>query len=379
MVAPALAVVGGANALPTSSFPDLVRLVLSLSWSVEQRGVVLGSLLSTAAVTGVGGVPAPSAPVPTAAAIACSPSVPTPSGSTSACAASATASHSRCERAQESSRPERRHGRSTGRERSRLGGKRGKGWSPSPARPARSASASASSSCESSVSEWGGGGGGGLVRCLLPPPVVLVQAGVALGVPAQRLVMPGPSGLSSGVWAAPRADRSHLGLLDLSSPTPSGVAEEDRDSISGSVDLDRDDSFRSVLCLIRDFHGLVEPASVASNRCKTSLAPIYGLQSESSPALHLPLSPLLSSLLEDENLALARFVADQTVHGFLPVPNRRHRRYYRTSSSSFPGPYTVPPGLASITLDKVSLRNALFLCLTLRPPLWRPCYSVFAR
>ena len=162
--------------------------------------------------------------------------------------------------------------------------------------------------------------------------------------------------------AAPLADQSCLGLHGLSSPAPSGVAEEDRDSISGSVDLDMDDSFRSVLRLIQEFHGLEEPASIASNWCKTSLAPIYGLQSESSPAL-----------------ALARFVEDQTVHGFLPVPDRRHRGYYRTSSSSFPGPYTVQPGLASITLDKVSLRNALFLCLTLRPPLCRPCYPVFAR
>ena len=51
-------------------------------------------------------------------------------------------------------------------------------------------------------------------------------------------------------------------------------------------------------------------------------------------------------------MALAKFVEDQTVHGFLPFPGPRHRRYYKTSS--FPGPYTVPPGLASITLDKVS-------------------------
>ena len=42
------------------------------------------------------------------------------------------------------------------------------------------------------------------------------------------------------------------------------------------------------------------------------------------------------------------------MHGFLPVPGRRHRRYYRTSSSSFPGPYLVPPGVTSITLEKVS-------------------------
>ena len=79
-----------------------------------------------------------------------------------------------------------------------------------------------------------------------------------------------------------------------------------------------------------------EPAIVALNRCKTSLAPIYGLQSESSPALHLPLSPLLGSLLGDTNLALIKFVEDQTNHGFLLVPGHR-LQYCRTSSSSFPG------------------------------------------
>ena len=36
------------------------------------------------------------------------------------------------------------------------------------------------------------------------------------------------------------------------------------------------------------------------------------------------------------------------------MPGHRHRRYYSTSSSSFPGPYTVPPGVTSITLEKVS-------------------------
>ena len=42
------------------------------------------------------------------------------------------------------------------------------------------------------------------------------------------------------------------------------------------------------------------------------------------------------------------------MHGFLPVPGHRHRRYYRTTSSSFPGPYSVPPGVTSITLEKAS-------------------------
>ena len=50
---------------------------------------------------------------------------------------------------------------------------------------------------------------------------------------------------------------------------------------------------------------------------------------------------------------MAKFLEDQTVHGFLPVPGRRHRRYYRTSSYSFPGPYSVPPGITLITLEKV--------------------------
>ena len=97
-----------------------------------------------------------------------------------------------------------------------------------------------------------------------------------------------------------------------------------------------------------------EPAGVPSARCKTSLALAYGLMSEVSPAFTLPASPLVRSLLDDTNLALAKFLEDQTMHGFLPVPGRRHRRYYRTSSSSFPGPYTVPPGITSLTLEKVS-------------------------
>ena len=42
------------------------------------------------------------------------------------------------------------------------------------------------------------------------------------------------------------------------------------------------------------------------------------------------------------------------MHGFMLVPGLRHRRYYRTSSSSFPGPYSVPPGVTLITLEKAS-------------------------
>ena len=181
---------------------------------------------------------------------------------------------------------------------------------------------------------------------------------------------PGPLGLGSGMRAAPHAHRYRSELRSRSSLAPSRAAGEDRDSSSALVDLDRDDSLRSVLRLIRELHSIEEPASVAPNRCKTSLAPIYGLQSESSPAFHLPFSPLLGSLLDDINLALAKFVEDQMVHGFLSVPCRLHRRYYKTSSSSFPGLYTVLPGLASITLDKVSESRETFRFLVSLPGLF---------
>ena len=75
---------------------------------------------------------------------------------------------------------------------------------------------------------------------------------------------------------------------------------------------------------------------------------------ETSLAFHLPTSPLMRLLLDDTNLALSKFLEDQTVHGFLPVPGRRHRRYYCTSYSSFLGPYSFPPEVISIALEKAS-------------------------
>ena len=107
-------------------------------------------------------------------------------------------------------------------------------------------------------------------------------------------------------------------------PAPSGAADDDLSSAFESVDFDRDDSFQSVLGLIRSFHGMGEPAGIPSARCKTSLASIYGLMTEVSPAFSLHVSPLVRLLLDDTNLALAKFLEDQTVHGFLPVPGRRH-------------------------------------------------------
>ena len=115
--------------------------------------------------------------------------------------------------------------------------------------------------------------------------------------------------------------RASLGRI-VARLVPSGVAEDDRSTTFESVDFARDDSFRAVLGLIREFHDMAEPATVPGARCKTSLASAYGLAADSYPSFSLPLSPLLSTLLMDINSDLSKFMEDQTVHGFLPVPGR---------------------------------------------------------
>ena len=171
---------------------------------------------------------------------------------------------------------------------------------------------SASSSSEASDTEE---------RVSAMPPPLAGRSDVGGGrSKSDRFPQPGPSGLGSGERSAPGADRSRLEYRGRSSPTPSGVAADDRDSSSGSVDLDRDGSFWAVLRLIREFHSIEELASVTPNRCKTSLVPISGLQSEPFPALHLPLSSLLRSLLEDTTLALSKFVEDRPSTGFSLFP-----------------------------------------------------------
>ena len=142
-----------------------------------------------------------------------------------------------------------------------------------------------------------------------PPPSGRSGIGGSRSV-GDRSPQPGPSGLGLGERSASRADWSRSEYRNHSSPAPSGAVEDDRDSTSGSVNLDWDDLFWTVLHLIRELHSMEEPASVAPNGCKTSLAPIYKLQPESSPSLHLPLSSLLRSLLEDTNLALSKFKED---------------------------------------------------------------------
>ena len=328
-----------------SAVQDLARFFLNLAGSS-----------SLGAVGGVAGVAAPASgvgaqlclPAPGGGAVApCAATAIPVSGVEPPVAPAAVPGSSGLQQHQEISRSgrRRRHSSSVGTGRAQK--KRPRGRSPSPGHSSHHRERSYRSSSESSEDDraetslpMSGRTPGGTPGDSRPAPA------------GDRLSRPSPSGWrprsSAGV------ERYRSGFGGRLSPVPSGVADDDRSSAFNALDINRDDSFRSVLALIPNFHSMEELAGVPSARCKTSLASIYGLMSETSPAFQLSTSPLVRSLLDDTSLPLSKFMEDQTVHGFLPVPSRRHRRYYRTSYSSFPGPYSVPLGVTSITLEKAS-------------------------
>ena len=323
---------------------DLTRFFLNLTGS-SSLGAVGGVAGVAAPASGVGVQLCPS--VPGGGAVAPCAATAAPAGLTGPPSAfTVVSSVSGRQQHQETSQSSRRRRRSSSNGSDRTSKKCPRGRSPSPGPSSRRREKSYRSPSESLED----------ARAENSPPRAGCAPGGTLGdfrpAPAgDHSPRPGPLGWTSR--SSSRAERYHSDA-DRQSPSPSGVADDDRSSAFDTVDFDRDDSFRSVLALIRNFHAMEETAGIPSARCKTSLALIYGLRSETSPVFHLPVSPLVRSLLDDTNLALSKFLEDQTVHGFLPVPGRRHRRYYRTSSSSFPGLYSVLPGVTSITLEKAS-------------------------
>ena len=326
-------VAGGTSltALP-SAMKELARFFLNLSGSSS-----LGASGDSAGVTASGAVlgdlAGPSSTAP-GAAIFCGTAAP-PAGAGVLPDVDALPSVSGEHRRRVRSRSRDRRGRSSSDGTDRRAKKRSRRGSPSPGRSSRRRERRYRSSSDSS------------------------EVGRAAASPPRSRRAHGGARAGESTWdydrsrSYARVDSSQSGTRHRS-PGPSGVAEDDRSSTFESVDFARDVSFRAVLGLIRKFHDMGEPATVPAARCKTSLASAFGLPTDSSPSFALPLSPLLSTLLMDINSDLSKFMEDQTVHGFLPVPGRRQRRFYGTSTSSFPGPYTVPPGLTSITMEKAS-------------------------
>ena len=303
---------GAALAALLSAVQDLARFFLSLS-GYSSLGVAGGVAGVATPAAGVGVQLCPSTSAGGAVALGAATAIPAgASGPPSAPAA--VPSVSGRQQRQEDSRPSRRHRRSSSDGTDRRSKKRARGRSPSPTPSSRRrerhyrSSSSEGDRAEASPPKAGRAPGGTPGDFRSSPT----------GDHSQR---PGPSGWTSRSSAQAEHYRSGAGRR---SPSPSGGADDDRSSAFETVDFDRDDSFQSVLGLIRNFHAMEEPAGIPSTRCKTSLASIYGLMSEASPAFHLPVSPLVRSLLDDTNLALSKFLEDRTVHGFLPVPGHRH-------------------------------------------------------
>ena len=323
---------GAAIAALPSAVQDLARFFLSLSGS-SSLGAACGVADVAAPAAGVGVQLCPSTSAGGAVALGAATAIPAgASGPPSAPAA--VPGVSGCQQRQKESRPSRHRRRSSSDGTDRRLKKRPRGRSPSPSPSFRRrerhyrSSSSEDDRAEASPPKAGRAPGG------IPGDFRFAPTG-------DRSPRPGPSGWTSRLSARAEHYRSGAGRR---SPSPSGGVDDDRSSAFEMVDFDR--------------------AGTPSTRCKTSLTSIYGLMSETSPAFHLPVSPMVRSLLDDTNLALSKFLEDQTMHGFLPVPGRRHRMYYRTSSSSFPGPYSVPPGVTSITLEKASEARKRFVSLS---------------
>ena len=334
-------VAGGATitALP-SVVQDLARFFLGLSGS-SSLGATGGIARVTASAAASGGIACPATTAGGAATICATAVTPVGAGVSPAAPAAVPGVSGEQQRKVES-RSRGRCSRSSSDGTDRRAKKRSRRRSPSPERSSRCRGRRYRSSSDSSEED----------RADVSPPRSRRAHGDAhAGGRSSRDYDRSPRPGTSRSYA--REDRYQSGA-GRRSPGPSGAADDDRSSTFESVDFARDDSFRAVLGLIREFHDMAEPAGVPAARCKTSLASAYGLMSETSPAFTLPASPLLTTLLADINLALSKFLEDQTVHRFLPLPGRHHRRYYSTSSSSFPGPYTVPPGVTLITLEKAS-------------------------
>ena len=334
-------VAGGAaiTALP-SVVQDLARFFLGLSGS-SSLGATGGIAGVTASAAASGGIACPAIAAGGAATICATAVTPVGAGVSPAAPAAVPGGSGEQQRKVES-RSRGRRSRSSSDGTDRRAKKRSRRRSPSPGRSSRRRGRRYRSSSDSSEEDRAD---------VSPPRFRRAHGGAPAGEGSSRDYDRSPRPETSRSYVTEDRYRSGAGRR---SPGPSGVANDDRSSTLESVDFARDDSFRAVLGLIREFYDMEEPTGVPAARCKTSLASAYGLMSETSPAFTLPASPLLRTLLADINLALSKFLEDQTVHGFLPVPGRRHHRYYSTSSSSFPGPYTVPPGVTSITLEKAS-------------------------
>ena len=239
---------GGASlAVLPSAVQDLARFFLSLSGSSSLGAVgCVAGVAATAEGSGVQLCPSTSA----GSAVALGAATATPAGASGPPSAPvAVPGVSGHQQRQESShsgrRRRRRRSSSDGTDRCSKKHPRGRSPSPGPSRRREKHYRVSSSSSEEDRADAS------------PPGAGRVPGGTPGdfgSAPADdRSPRPGPSGWTSRPSARAEHFRPGAGRR---SPAPLGAADEDRSSAFETVDFDRDDSFRSVLGLIRSFHGI---------------------------------------------------------------------------------------------------------------------------
>ena len=251
-------VAGGAAlaALP-SAVQDLARFFLSLSGS-SSLGVVSGIAGVTASAAGSGVAVCP--PTDAAGAVTTCTSAVTPAGAgVSPAAPAAVPGVSGEQQRRVESRSRRRRSRSSSDGNDRRAKKRARRRSPSPGPSSRRRERHYRSSSDSSEEDRAD---------VSPPRSGRAPGGTPGGTQSSRAYDRSPRPGTSRSYARDDRYRSGAGRRF---PAPSGAADDDRSSAFESVDFDREDSFRSVLGLIRSFHGMEEPAGVPSVRCRLLL------------------------------------------------------------------------------------------------------------
>ena len=244
-------VAGGAalTALP-SAVQDLARFFLSLAGS-SSLGAVGGLAGVTASATASGGAVCPSTVAGGAVTIGTTTVTPAGAGVSPAAPAAVPGVSGEQQRLVES-RSRRRHSRSSSDGTDRRAKKRARRRSPSPGPSSRRRGRHYRSSLDSSEEDRADAS---------PPRPRRAHGGTPGGAGSSQAYDRSPRPGTSRSYARDDRYRSGAGRR---SPAPSGTADDDRTSAFESVDFDRDDSFRSVLGLIRSFHGMEEPAGVPS-------------------------------------------------------------------------------------------------------------------
>ena len=255
-VAPGVAVdvtpvAGGASmtTLP-SAMRELARFFMNLSGS-SSLGASGDSAGVTASGAASGGLACPSSTAAGAATICGAAAAPAGAGVLPDAPAAVPGVSGEQQR-RVRSRSHGRRSRSSGDRTDRRAKKRSRRRSPSPERSSRRREKRYRSSSDSSEDERADAS---------PPRDRRAHGGACAGGSTWDYDRP---------WSYARVNPDQSGVRRRS-PGPSGMADDDRSSTFESVDFARDDSFRAVLGLIREFHDMAEPATVPGAQCKTSL------------------------------------------------------------------------------------------------------------